>query len=167
PVQVLAQENPLTLSEAILNPRAYYPERLQGLQWIPNTGQWTHVKHDVLLRDEPGQRTEVPVATLAELNSTLPPVDSLRRFPRVQWTDARTFLFTVGGRTYAYDVQKKTSTLRIAVPPDAENQDADDAHGRIAFTRDGNLFIAWPGDSITQVTFDGADGIVNGRSEEH
>lgn len=164
PVQVLAQENPLTLSEAILNPRAYYPERLQGLQWIPNTGQWTHVKHDVLLRDEPGQRTEVPVATLAELNSTLPPVDSLRRFPRVQWTDARTFLFTVGGRTYAYDVQKKTSTLRIAVPPDAENQDADDAHGRIAFTRDGNLFIAWPGDSITQVTFDGADGIVNGQA---
>ncbi|MEO7080277.1 MAG: DPP IV N-terminal domain-containing protein, partial [Flavobacteriales bacterium] len=159
-----AQEKGLTLSDAILKARNYYPERLTGLEWIPETNTYCYVKDDVLMRGQVGKSADRTIATVPDLNKALPPADSLSRFPRVEWTDAKTFLFSVGTHTYAYDVVKKSATLRFTTPKDAENDDHDEAYGKTAFTRDGNLFIAGLHDSITQVTFDGADGIVNGKS---
>lgn len=159
-----AQEKGLTLSDAILKARNYYPERLTGLEWIPETNTYCYVKDNVLMRGQVGKSADRAIATVAELNKALPAVDSLSRFPRVEWTDAKTFLFSTGTQTYAYDVVKKTATLRLTTPKDAENEDHDEAYRKTAFTRDGNLFIAGLSDSITQVTFDGADGIVNGKS---
>lgn len=159
-----AQEKGFTLSDAILKARNYYPERLTGLQWIPNTSSWSYVQDDVLMRGQVGKSADRVIATVADLNKGLQPADSLTRIPSVEWTDAQTFLFSVGTQTYAYNVAKKTSGLRITSAKDAENEDHDEAYGKIAFTRDGNLFITGLGDSITQVTFDGADGIVNGEA---
>ncbi|MGB6047753.1 MAG: hypothetical protein WBG34_09145, partial [Flavobacteriales bacterium] len=136
-----AQEKGFTLSDAILKARNYYPERLTGLQWIPNTSSWSYVQDDVLMRGQVGKSADRVIATVADLNKGLQPADSLTRIPSVEWTDAQTFLFSVGTQNYAYNVAKKTSGLRITSAKDAENEDHDEAYGKIAFTRDGNLFI--------------------------
>ncbi len=154
----------ITLTDAILNARALYPAQLRGLQWIPGTAQYGHVKGDSLLRGTTGKGAEQLIATRADINRALPATDSLRRFPAVEWADGRTLLFTTGSRTYAYDVEKKTAALRSSVPDDAEDPDPDDAHRRVAFIRGNNLYITGAGDSVVQVTTDGTDGIVNGKS---
>lgn len=161
---VFAQEKQaITLQEAILWPGDLYPERLSKLQWIPNTQDYCYVLHDTLMRGSTGRSLEAAYLTLADLNQALTD-DTLRWFPAVEWADGRTFLFTSGQRTYAYDVTKKTASLRYTLPEDAEHDDPDKSHGKVAFTRGNNLYIAWPGDSTTQVTHDGADGLVYGQA---
>ena len=157
------EKKELTLKATILD-RSLYPERLSGLQWITGTNSYSFANDSALLRGETGGRTARVIATLNDLNNGRSTGDSLKRFPGVEWTNATTFLFEQGDRTYAYDVARKTSTLRVTTTDDAENEDHDEAYKKIAFTRGENLFIAGLGDSITQVTFDGTDGIVNGKS---
>ncbi len=157
------EKKELTLKATILD-RSLYPERLSGLQWITGTNSYSFVKDSVLMRDGASERTDRVIATLNDLNNDRSTGDSLKRFPGVEWTNPTTFLFEQGDRTYAFDVTKKTSSLRLTTANDAENEDHDEAYGKIAFTRGENLFIAGLGDSITQVTFDGTDGIVNGKS---
>lgn len=158
------EKHKLTLTDAILRGRTYYPEQIQGLQWIPGTNNYCFVKDNQLMRANTGKDKELVLATLDDLNRGVAPADSLKRFPPVEWSGAKTFYFDAGPRTYAYDVVKKTSTLHLSTPDDAEHQDHDKAYRHIAFTKGENLFIAGPNDSITQVTFDGTDGIVNGKS---
>lgn len=158
------EKHKLTLTDAILKGRDYYPEQLRGLQWIPGTSQYAHVKGDSLLRGTTGKAADQLILTRSEVNKALPAADSLRRFPGIEWLDARTLLLTSGTHTYAFNLEKKTAELRVAVPAHAENTDTDPTHRKVAFTRDNNLFIAGLGDSAVQVTFDGTDGIVNGKS---
>ncbi|HMN05254.1 MAG TPA: DPP IV N-terminal domain-containing protein [Flavobacteriales bacterium] len=154
----------LTLTDAILRGWQYYPERMTGLQWIPDTDTYSYVKDNTLRRGGVDKRGDADLATLADLNAALAGKDTLRAFPAVDWADTRNFTFSAGPRTYSFNLTQKTATLRYALPPDAGDDDPDPAHGKVAYTVDNNLYIAWPGDSSTQVTFDGTDGIVNGKS---
>lgn len=158
------EKHKLTLTDAILKGREHYPEQFRGLQWIPGNSQYAHVRGDSLLRGTTGKAADQLILTRSEVNKALPAADSLRRFPGIEWLDASTVLLTSGTRTYAYNLEKKTADLRVTVPADAENTDTDPTHRKVAFTRDNNLFIAGLGDSAVQITFDGTDGIVNGKS---
>ena len=157
------EKKELTLKATILD-RSLYPERMSGLQWITSINSYSFVKDSALMRGGASERTDRVIATLNDLNNGRSTGDSLKRFPDVEWTNATTFMFGQGDRTYTFDVTKKTSNLRLTTASDAENEDHDDAYDKIAFTRGENLFIAGLGDSIKQVTFDGSDGIVNGKS---
>jgi len=156
------EKHKLTLTDAILKGREYYPEQVQALQWIKGTSNYCFIKDNQLVQGSLKGKDAV-LATVEDLSRGLATGDSVKRFPRMEWTDAKTFLFQLGARTYAYDAASKTSALRFTLPADAENEDHDEAYRHVAFTRGENLFIAGP-DSITQVTFDGTDGIVNGKS---
>lgn len=158
------EKQKLTLTDAILKGRDHYPERVNGLQWIPSTDNYCFIKDNRLVQSGAGQDKESVLATLGDLNRGIAAGDSVKRFPAIEWSGSKTFFFNVGPRTYSYDLASKTSSLRFTTPAEAENQDHDQAYKHIAFTQDENLFIAGPKDSITQVTFDGADGIVNGKS---
>jgi len=158
------EKQKLTLSDAILKGRELYPEQVKGLQWVPNTSNYSFVKDDVLTQGSAGRNADKPLITLAELNKGLTEGDSLRHMPAVEWTDDHTFWFEIGPRSYVRDMKKGSTMQRLTTTPDAENEDHDKAYSKIAFTRGENLFIAGLGDSITQVTFDGTDGLVNGKS---
>ncbi len=165
PVLAFAQQKQsITLTDAFLNGRMLYPEQLSGLQWIPNTNRYCYVKGDQLMQGSPGNAPDRAMLALADLNQGLEAGDTLRRFPPMEWTDDKTFFFSIGPRTYACNLEKKLTTLRLRAVDDAENEDHDPAFRHIAFTRAGNLFITGAHDSIVQITFDGADGIVNGKS---
>lgn len=163
---VSAQEakTKLTLNDAILKGWNYYPERMAQLQWVPGTANYSFVKGDSLMRGGAGHSRDQLIAVTAQLNNGLVKGDSLTRLPSVEWADASTLRFTVGDHIYTYDLRRRQSTLRLSVPADAENEDHDEACSKVAYTKDNNLFIAFPHDSVVQVTTDGADGIVNGKS---
>lgn len=158
------EKTPFTLRDAILRGWNYYPEQVRGLQWVPGSEEYSYVKDNALRRAPVGKGEEAEAANLETLNQALAGKDTLRAFPGVDWTDGRSFTFSAGDHTYAYDITKRKATLLFSLPPDAENDDPDKVRSRSAFTRDNNLFIAFPRDSIVQVTRDGGDGIVNGKS---
>lgn len=154
----------LTLNDAILKGWSLYPEQVRGLQWVPGASNYCLTKGDSLMLGNAGRGADRLLATTADLNKGILPKDSLRRIPAIDWLDADRFTFRSGGHVYTFHTGKKASSLRLSIPDDAENEDHDKAYNQVAFTRGNNLFIAFPGDSIVQVTTDGADGIVNGKS---
>lgn len=156
----------LTLKDAITKAYSdYRPVHVDGLQWIPNTDTWCFVKNDMLMRGTVGKAADVPIVSLAELNAQLPTSDAFKSFPDITWAGASAFAFENNGHAYSYDVVKKNMVHRFDLPDGAEREDQDDALARAAFTLGENLFIAGlDPKSPTQVTSDGTDGIVNGRS---
>lgn len=159
-----AKTKKLTLSDAIVGARDYYPQRLSGLQWIPGADSYSYAQGDSLMKGSSLGQADQLLLTLSDLNAALDGKATLKYLPSVEWSDNKTFLFTQGTQTYAYDLIKKKATLRFTLPDDAEHDDPNATWSRVAFTRDNNLFVAEPGNKTTQVTVDGADGIVNGKS---
>lgn len=157
------EKRPLTLTDAIGRAWQYYPERLTGLQWIPGADSYSFAKGDSLMAGSTRGSDQVLI-TLEGLNEALAGQDTLLRLPGVEWADGKTFFFSKGNRTYAYDLARKKAALRFTLPDEAENDDHNKTYTRIAFTKDNNLYIAGPGNKIAQVTEDGTDGIVNGQS---
>ncbi len=156
----------LTLKDAITKSWSdYAPEHLDGLQWIPGTDTYCYVKDDVLMKNGIGKMTDMPIVSLAELNKSLPENEHLKGLPDITWTSADQFFIATGERVYSYDVAKKTLVLRLRLPTEAERADHDQQYQKVAFTQAENLYVAGIDPSTpTQVTTDGADGIVSGRS---
>lgn len=159
-----AQQKALTLEDAILRAGRYYPERAAALQWIPGTDRYSHVKGTALMRGTTGNAADQQVLTLADLNKALAGRDTLSSLPAMEWANGNTLLLSCGPRLYAYAVNARTATLQYELPGNAGNTDRAPTNDRVAYTGGNDLFIAGPGTAVKQVTHDGADGIVNGKS---
>ncbi len=155
-----------TLKDAITKAYSdYRPEHLDGLQWIPETDTWCQVKNNTLWRGGIGKAADVPIVTLAELNATLPTSDALKGIPSITWKGPDRFYFESNGHEYFYDVPKRSSVHQFDLPEGAEREDHDENYDHEAFTLGENLLITGTGmNQPIQVTSDGTDGIVNGRS---
>ena len=156
----------LTLSDAVLKGNTdLAPQRLRGLQWIPGGTNYCHVKGDTLWIGTLGKSLDMPLVTLAQMNSGLVEEKPIARFPAVHWESATAFSFTHNNRVYVWDRAANKLTERLAMLPEGANHDMDDAQHRVAYTIGQNLYVASPGvkDNI-QVTKDTVDGIVNGQS---
>ncbi|MBL8001472.1 MAG: DPP IV N-terminal domain-containing protein [Flavobacteriales bacterium] len=167
---VSAQQKELTLKDAVLKAGTdLAPQRLSGLQWIPNTETYCYVKNDTLLRAGVGKMAEVPLFSLKRLNEELKRKEPLKRLPPITWTGADLLYFDVDSVTYQYDLSKQALLQHMALPGDAENQDHDERYTQVAYTRGNDLYIHTnrEREHTIRVTTDGADGIVNGASNVH
>lgn len=162
--EVVAQQK-FTLSDAILKAGTdFAPERVRGLQWIPNTTNYCFTANDVFTRGGIGKMANVPIVGLKELNEAVRPKEPLKRFPPISWTGANLFYFNIDSTTYQYDLPKQVALTHITLPGAAENQDFTAMYDRVAYTIENDLYVTAAGGKPVRVTRDGADGIVNGKS---
>jgi dipeptidyl-peptidase 4 len=156
----------LTLPDAVLKERTELaPARLRGIQWVKGAAQYSHVKDNQLLIGRPDRAADVVLLTLADLNAKLPADKQLKGFPAITWEQADRFRFMHAQGIWVYTPGTKSLALRLALPEDAEHEDIHEATGRVAFTQGDDLFLGLPGNQApVQVTRDGGNGIVNGRS---
>ncbi|MBK9195583.1 MAG: DPP IV N-terminal domain-containing protein [Flavobacteriales bacterium] len=166
--QLRAQERlkPLTLSDAILKAGTdLAPQRLRGLQWIPGTGTYCHIKGDTLWSGTIGKSADAPMVKLADLNAGLAEDAQLKRFPGVVWEGSTQFSFMHNDRVFVWDRKSSKLSERLRMLPEAANQDTDEKQHQVAYTVGQNLYIAQPGQKENiAVTADTVDGIVNGQS---
>jgi len=167
---VPAQQKALTLKDAVLKAGTELaPQRVSGLQWIPNTDTYCFVKDSLLLKGGVGKMADVPLFTLKELNEGLKRKEPLKRLPPITWTGANLFYFDVDSVTYQFDVSKKVMLAHMALPADADHQDHDAQYTQTAYTLGNDLYIhtTREREHTIRVTNDGADGIINGASTVH
>ena len=165
-----AQQKELTLKDAVLKAGTdLAPQRLSGLQWIPNTDTYCFVKDSLLLKGGVGKMADVPLLSLKEVNDGLKRKEALKRLPPVSWIGSNLLYFDVDSITYQYDVSKKAMLAHMALPANAEHQDHDALHTRTAYTVGNDLYIhtTREREHTIRVTNDGADGIINGASTVH
>ncbi len=156
----------LTVKDAIL--RSFTdlgPDRLNGLQWITGTEQYSFVRENVLMRGGIGKMADLPVVDLAKLNAAQPKEAVMKNFPSITWETADRFRFEHNDRIQVYNITSGELSERLMLDEKGERNDMDDAGTQLAYTLGEDLYLRSASATTgSRVTSDGSDGVVNGRS---
>lgn len=160
--QETVSKKELTLKEAVLGGWGHLaPERLQQINWIPNTDYYAFLKEDVLVKRKATSKKNIKLVDLKSLSAKLS--DELKRFPRIHWLNSTEFYFTYKHTIYVYNIKSKSLSSKTSFDQKATHTDIDKKTFNVAYTADHNLYIQKGKDAI-QVTKDGGNGIINGEA---
>ncbi len=159
----MAQQKELEWKD-YLNPD-FYASRIRGLDWIPNSTYYSFVKNDTLWKVNARKLKKEVVISTSDLNRVLVPMglDSLKRLPRITWTNPETITFIRDYKIWSYDIKHKKAKVLNSYDKQAENTDIAPKTHNVAYTKGQNIFVT-VGQKEKQVTFDTTPGIVNGTS---
>lgn len=155
------QQKKLSMQEAVLglgtNLRV---ENIWQLNWIPDRDAFTEAvsttKGNVLLmRSVP----EMKVDTIAR-----PSDFTMNTVPFLRWLDSNTAFYANGQQIMRWDLNSRKSSLWIELPEGAEDQNYHTQTNSFAFVLDNNLFLQDSNGKLHQLTTDGSEDIVNGKS---
>ncbi len=152
-----AQKKELTLKDAIVGSRSYLrPEQLKSLQWRDNE-HFVFVKEDTLLQYSCIKNNSDALLTLSDFQKL-----SLSRFPAFKFVDSQTIQFRHNQHLVLFNIEKKTVSLQLSIPENAENLSFCETSKTLAYTKGQNLFVLNK-DGEMQITFDSEKGILNGH----
>lgn len=157
-----AQTRQMSLEDAVYGRYTYLrPQYLHALQW-KSAEAFTYVQNDTLWVKTTQNNSKQVLITLNEIND----ISSLhaQRFPRHQWLDPNRLLLMAGNRYAIVDTDKRRVISNIELPDDAENAHYSAEGNFIAYTRSNNLFVNFANGESKQITNDGGNGIVNGKT---
>ena len=106
----------LTLEDAVLNGRKYYPQGLVMPQWVPGTDAYSHVTdgYQSLVVVDAKSGEETGRITAGEINETLEGTEvSIRGTWMLNWLDKNTLYFTKKERSTPMLSQTKPSRPSI------------------------------------------------------
>lgn len=162
----VAQQKQMTLEDAIIGRYTYLnPEKLQGLSW-KDDNTFTFLKNDTLWAETAKDGKKSPVIDVSELNAILQSKTELQlnHFPEYEWKADGNLLIHSGSTYVMVNFPDKKVDYSISLPPEAENAVFNAPGKFVAFTIDDDLYTKFPGTKMVQITKDGGNGIVNGKS---
>lgn len=160
-----AQQKQFSLEDAILGIDTYLaPEKMKAISWR-NSAVFTYLKNDTLWGENAKTKQKQPVISLQETRSILSEKSNfLYNFPNYSWTsDERLLIRTVRFFSLIDPVEKRVE-YTIELPEKAENAVFNEVGNFVAFTVNDDLFLAFSNRKPIQVTKDGGNGIVNGKT---
>lgn len=171
PFIAVAQGEKLTLNDAVTKRFThYYPKSLPQLQWIAGTNRlcWIDTANNaqqlvaIDADDEPGIVPDV-LLSVDDIRATLGSYES-ERMPQLQWIDADQLFFKHQRTYYAMSVSSKSVLWKLELPAEAEHPSISPDKKRCAYIKDHNLYILNADGKVTQITSDGAPGLVYGQA---
>ena len=164
-VAVLAQQKELTLKDAVLNQyRAYYPDRVNGFQWIPNTDCYVFASrnYQTLYKSSVGGKKDTQWYTIQQVNEALG--SQLSSFFGLEWKNENEFFISDGLNWYVFDTASGKGKMLHGLDESAEHTEFHQSTQNIAFTKGNNVYIN-TGDGLKLIVTDNADkNIVSGQS---
>src|SRR6056300_1623591 len=169
----------LTLEDAVLNGRKYYPQGLIMPQWVPGTDAYSHLigGYQTMAIIDAKSGEETGRVTAGEINETLEGVEVFGRRPNsdrtevsirgtwmLNWPDKNTLYFTEKGTLYTYDIANKTTSAQYTMAAGSSNLHLS-SDLSAAYTVGNNVFVSWSEDGSTvQVTKHENPNIVSGQA---
>ena len=156
----------LSLEDAVLNVRKYYPQGLVMPSWIPGTTTYSHVTdayQSLTLVDVDGNETGK--ITTAQINESLEAFDAkVRGTWMLEWADDHTVHFTSGGTLYTYDINETKAAAHYTMAEGNANVKLN-SNLDAAYTVGNNVFVSWKENGKTvQVTAHEDANIVSGQA---
>ncbi len=161
-ISASAQEKLLSIDD-LMN-RKLYPASLSNLQWRdPLTFSWT--VRNKIVQQSVKSATSDTIFSLDQLNEALAAtgMDKLKALPSYTWSTGNNFTFNRDGKYIIYDLLLKKATIQNSFDSAGENTDIEPLTGRVAYTKENNLFVSDNGSKLA-VTNDAEKNIVNGQS---
>ena len=161
---LFAQKKELTLKESILSARKELaPERINGLQWIPNSDFYCFTKNNNLYRSSASDKENKEILSLEVLNTSLSTDKKLNQFPNITWLNSKEFFFKNGNTYVKYNLDNNKSSS-IEFDKKAGNVVLEKTNFNIAYTIDNNLFVKRVNGEVDQVSNETNKGIVYGQA---
>ncbi|MFV0376458.1 MAG: DPP IV N-terminal domain-containing protein [Mangrovibacterium sp.] len=158
----LQAQKTMSMDDAILGRYSYlYPRQLTGVQWRDDANL-VYLGNDTLWQNSvKANKTTAILSTQQLTDAAAAKQIELKYFPPFKVEDANTLMLQ-NGKTFAlFNLEQKQFSLKLQLPPDAENEDFNFAGKQVAYTKGQNLFIL-NGESETQLTHETVPGILCG-----
>ncbi|WP_372949072.1 S9 family peptidase [Mariniphaga sp.] len=165
-IQLVAQQKQMTLEDAILGASSYLrPETIQGLSW-QNDEVFTYVENDTLWAEKAKNGEQNHLISHDGLNTllNLDEKSVFKRFPSYSWIEGKLLLVQTSSRYFVLNPIEKKPVYEIALPAEAENAVFNHAGKFVAYTVNDDLFATFSTGKTVQVTSDGGNDIVNGKT---
>lgn len=161
-----AQQKQMTLEDAVW--KNYFqlrPQTLSGLSW-KDTNSFTWVKNDTLWSETVSSTQKSQVVNLSVINQIVSREDEneFSRFPSYSWSKNEDLLIQSADKYYIINLEKKEIEAKIVLPGKAENAVFNEPGKFVSFTIGDDLYAAFSDGNTNQITTDGGNGIVNGKS---
>ncbi len=164
--QTIAQQKQMTLEDAIIGAFSYLrPESMEGLAW-QNDEVFTFIENDTLWAETAKKGGKTIITTRDELNTYVNAGDEVafRRFPGYSWIEGKLLMVQNNGRYFVFSPEEKELIYEIKLPGEAENAVLNHPGKFVAYTVNDDLFVTFSNGKTIQVTDDGGNGIVNGKT---
>ena len=160
--QLFAQQKQLTIDD-LMN-RKLYPASLSNLQWRSNN-LFTWNANNRIVQSSVKTAVTDTIFSLDDLNLAIEKgqFKKLKTLPAFKWDDENTFRYTNDSKVFRYNMLTKDLIVLNSYESTGENVDFEPATGKIAFTKENNLYISDKGKTLA-VTNDSDKGIVNGKT---
>jgi dipeptidyl-peptidase-4 len=159
----------LTLQDAVLNGRKYYPKGLVMPSWVPGTDAYAHLidGYQTMAIIDAHSGEEIDRITAGQINDALAAANeeaSVRGTWILEWADANTVNFTEGGTLYSYDRTTKAVKKHYTMAEGSANVHLSTGLNA-AYTVGNNVYVNWAEDGSTvQVTAHDNPNIVSGQA---
>ncbi|MCG6189413.1 S9 family peptidase [Maribellus maritimus] len=163
---VVAQQKQMTLGDAILGRyNGLSPESFENLSWRSEI-EFTYLESDTLWLESAKKGEKIPFIVLEELNAIVHDSTGIRfkNFPQYSWVNDSEMLIQNRNKFLLIDSGNKKLVYKYELPLSAENAEFNIAGKFVVYTVKDDLFISFADGGKVQVTFDGGQGIVNGKS---
>jgi len=164
-INSFTQDKLLTLKDAVyLNPDVL-PKKMDQLQWMGVSNDFTYVENDELLKYSTLTDEKRAIVNLYDFNAAFEDmnVDSIKHFPKITYIDDVNFSFIHKEKLFVFNTISKNTVYANYYYKDGEHADIHNETNQIAYTIDNNLYVAVNNEQ-TQITNDNNKGIVNGQT---
>ncbi len=159
---LFAQQKQLAIDD-LMN-RKLYPSSLSNMQWRSN-GLFTWNASNHIVQSTVKTGITDTLFSLDELNLIVEKngQKKLKGLPAYKWDDENNFGYSNDLKVFRFNMLTKILTVVNSYDKDGENIDFEPLTGRIAFTKENNLYVSLNGNTLA-VTSDTVKGIVNGKT---
>ncbi|MBT3385919.1 MAG: S9 family peptidase [Prolixibacteraceae bacterium] len=161
-----SQNKQMSLEDAVFGRYTYLmPEKVKGLSW-KNARTYTFVENDTLWAASVKNNDRFPVFCLKDLNTLIKKESEFKfaSFPNYSWENDSELLVNNLNEYFLLNLDEKEVLFHIKLPEKAENAVINIAGKFVAFTIDNDLFVKFSTGKTVQITSDGGNGIVNGKT---
>lgn len=161
-LQLFAQQKQLAIDD-LMN-RKLYPSSLSNIQWRNNT-LFTWNSNNCLVQSQVKTGTIDTILSLDALNQIVVKNQQkkLNNMPDFTWENENVFRYSNDSKFFRFNMVNRDLTLVNSFETEGENSEFEPTSGRIAFTKENNLYVSENGKTIA-VTNDADKGIVNGKT---
>lgn len=162
-------QSSLTLEDAVLNGRKYYPQGLVMPQWVPGQDAYSHLidAYQTLVVIDANSGEETQRITTGQINEALTNANlevSLRGVWMLNWLDNQTFYFTQSGSVYTYNVSTAEVSSLYTMAEGSANVHLNDRLDA-AYTVGNDVYVNWNGEEkIIRVTHHENPDVVSGQA---
>ncbi len=163
---LFAQQKQITLEDAIIGSSyGLRPESLDGLSW-KNENTFTYQKNDTIWSESAKNEAKTYLISLETLNDLLEDfnISKLRSIPNYSWLNDNQMLIRNLNQILIIDLEEQRVNTQINYPAKADNVVFSEVGKFVTFTMDDDLYVMFSDGKQVQITSDGGNGIVNGKS---